>query len=97
MSARPLLSAALAAALVAGLAGLAEARGGRGSDMGDSYLGDAQKNPRFIQPGGDYAYGRNRISHPSEGYYDRIWAQQGYAYPGQYPYRGRVVVRPYGY
>ncbi|WP_375459565.1 hypothetical protein [uncultured Enterovirga sp.] len=98
MSTRLMVQATMAAAIATGLAFAtpAEARRGGGSDAGDSYLNDAQKNPRFIEPGGDYAYGRNRISHPSEGYYDRIEAERrGGYYP--YSYRGNVRVRPYGY
>ena len=79
-------SAVLLAGL--GLAGGASARSGGHSSSGDSYLNDAQKNPRFIEPGGDYLASRNRISHPREGYYDRIRAQRG-------RYYGDVRVRPY--
>ena len=80
----------VSAALLAGLAvsSAASARGGGHSSSGDSYLNDAQKNPRFIEPGGDYLASRNRISHPREGYYDRIRAQRG-------RYYGDVRVRPF--
>ncbi len=82
---------AVSAAALAGLAfaGPAAARGGS-SSSGDSYLNDAVRNPRFIEPGGDYLPSRYRESHPQAGYDDRQAieaARQGY--------RGRVNVRPY--
>lgn len=56
--------------------------GGRGSQMGDSWLNDAQKNPRFIEPGADNHPSRYRASHPREGWYDRQRASQyGYGRP----------------
>ena len=89
MSGRCFLTLATAAIAGFALAGPAAARGG-GSSYGDSYLNDAVRNPRFIEPGGDDLPSRYRQSHPRAGYDDRQAieaARQGY--------RGRVQVRPY--
>jgi hypothetical protein len=59
--------------------------GGSGSQMGDSWLNDQQKNPRFIEPGAQYDPSRYRASNPYEGWKDR-----------QRAYRGDARA-PYGY
>lgn len=76
------------------------APGGRGGGkMGDTYIDDAQKNPRFIEPYADQDPARYRIGSPREGFYDRQAARDGYYSQGSgyYPYgrRGRVYVQPY--
>ena len=91
MSARYIM---VATVLVASLvSGAALARGGHGSEDGDSYDNDAQRNPRFIEP---YAYldpSRGTLQHPREGYYlrQRLAAER----EGSGSYRGQVRVRPY--
>ena len=78
-------------------------RGGRssGGKMGDTFIDDAQKNPRFIEPYADHDPARYRIGAPREGYYDRQAARDGYYtqgsgyYPYPYRQRGRVYVQPY--
>lgn len=92
MSARVILafSAAASMAVLAG-ASPASARGGTSSN-GDAFINDAQRNPRFIEPGGDFLPSRYRASNPWEGYDDR---QAAAAY--RRGYRGQVFVRPYGY
>lgn len=77
-----------------GAAALNGGGGSGGSDYGDSYLNDAQKNPRFIQPYSDNDPARYRISNGQYGYDDRQRAARGYADEDYRP-RGRVVVRPY--
>ena len=95
-----MISRALTLCLAAGLAALsaapAQAFGGK-SDNGDSYLNDAQKNPRFIEP---YAWAdpaRYRASNPWAGYGDRAEAARGDVAPDTFrrDYRGRVTVQPY--
>lgn len=58
-------------------------RGGMGSRMGDSWLNDMQKNPRFIEPGADNDPSRYRASHPQEGWYDRQRAYEREARRGR--------------
>lgn len=76
----PVLQAALVASALLAFApeAVAFGFGGRGSQMGDSWLNDAQKNPRFIEPGADNDPARYRASHPREGWYDR---QRAYRAP----------------
>lgn len=97
MSVRSLALVVTALAATLAVTGPASAFRGGGSQEGDSYLNDAQKNPRFIEPGAQNDPSRYRQANPREGYYDR----QADAYYGQpyqpHPYRGRVTVRPYGY
>lgn len=69
-------------------------RGGSGSQDGDSYLNDAQKNPRFIEPYADRDPARYRAYNMREGWYDRQRAS-GYGYGARDYYRGDVRVRPY--
>ena len=95
-----------AGALAASFALTSEAsaqRGGQGGGkMGDTFIDDAQKNPRFIEPGADHDPARYRIGSPREGFYDRQAAREGYYtqgsgyYPYPYGQRGRVYVQPYG-
>ena len=54
--------------------------GNPGSQPGDSWLNDAQKNPRFIEPYADRDPSRYRASHPREGWYDRQRADGRYGY-----------------
>lgn len=84
-----MVATALAASLVSGVAA---ARGSH-SDAGDSYINDAQRNPRFIEPYADLDPSRGTLQHPREGYYlrQRIAAERD----GSEGYRGQVRVRPY--
>ena len=92
----------LAAATFASDAALAQRGGGGGGRAGDTYIDDAQKNPRFIEPGAENDPARYRIGAPYEGRLDRQMAARGYYDPGsgyepappEYG-RGRVYVRPY--
>ena len=74
--------------------------GGGGGRMGDTFIDDAVKNPRFIEPYADHDPARYRIGAPREGYNDRQAAARGYyiAGSGYYPAPpwGRVYVQPYG-
>jgi hypothetical protein len=105
-AARPILAIAAGALALATLMpdpALAQRGGGGGGGgrMGDTYIDDAQKNPRFIEPGASNDPARYRIGAPYEGYVDRQMATRGYYDPGSgyYPApaygRGRVYVRPY--
>ena len=73
--------------------------GGSGGRSGDTFVDDAQKNPRFIEPGAQNDPARYRIGAPYEGYVDRQMAARGYYDPGSGyappPRRGRVYVQPY--
>lgn len=75
--------------------------GGGGRDkMGDTYIDDIQKNPRFMEPGAQHDPARYRIGAPREGYIDREAASEGYYAPGSgyfpvAPRSGRVTVQPY--
>jgi hypothetical protein len=104
-AARPVLllaASALAAATFMSDAALAQRGGGGGGRMGDTFIDDAQKNPRFIEPGAQNDPARYRIGAPYEGYVDRQMAARGYYHPGsgyapvppEYR-RGRVYVNPY--
>ena len=103
-----MLARTAAAALIAGLGAITlmapsvYAIGGT-SDNGDAYLNDAQRNPRFIEPNGDFDPSRYRASNPQAGYGDRqrsaygrsAYDDDGYHAPRR-PY-GRVDVQPYRY
>lgn len=100
---RPLLLIAAGALAVATFASdAAFAQRGGGGRIGDTFIDDAQKNPRFIEPFADNNPARYRIGAPNEGYVDRQMAARGYYNPGSgyYPVpeygRGRVYVSPYG-
>jgi hypothetical protein len=82
MNAR-LVGSCLAAGLSIAAASDAQAfgRGGGSSQMGDSWLNDMQKNPRFIEPYADRDPARYRASHPREGWYDRQRAAYPYGPP----------------
>lgn len=96
----------LAAAATMSDAALAQRGGGSGGGrIGDTFIDDAQKNPRFIEPWAQNDPARYRIGAPNEGYVDRQAAARGYYHPGSGydPYysgpgygRGRVYVSPYG-
>ena len=93
--------ASLAAVAAVPTAAQAQRGGGNGGGrIGDTYIDDAQKNPRFIEPGAQNDPARYRIGAPYEGYVDRKAAAEGYYHPGSgyypvAPRRGRVVVEPY--
>lgn len=97
--------ALLAMTAAAGLAAIssttpASARGGsQGGGLGESYLNDEVKNPRYIEPGGWADPTRYRIGNPYAGYEDRQLAAQGIYNEGSGYYpphpRGRVFVQPY--
>ena len=95
-------SAALAAGVAAPTGASAQFGGSGGRDkMGDTFIDDAQKNPRFIEPGAENDPARYRIGAPREGRVDRQAAREGYyAYGSGYaprdPRYGRVTVEPYG-
>ena len=80
MTTRILAALAGLAALAAATSASAFGAGGLGSQSGDSWLNDAQKNPRFIEPYADRDPSRYRASHPREGWYDRQRADGRYGY-----------------
>lgn len=76
----PLLVAAGALAAATALPGAALARSdGGGGNFGDTFVNDAQKNPRFIEPYADQDPARYRVGAPREGYFDRkaAWGEYG--------------------
>lgn len=85
----------VAATLLAGIGATAPASARNGGSnggsngYGESYQGDLLKNPRLIEPGGEYSPTRYRAYYGREGYGDRLRAQRGYY--------GDIRVRPYGY
>jgi hypothetical protein len=97
-----LAAGALAVAAFTSDAALAQRGGGGGGGggrMGDTFIDDAQKNPRFIEPWAWNDPARYRIGAPYEGYTDRQMAARGYYTEGSGyspgPRRGRVYVQPY--
>ena len=98
-----LIGAAVAAFVFtsdASASGFGGGSGGGSGNFGDTYINDAQKNPRFIEPGAQNDPARYRIGAPYEGYTDRQAAREGYYDPGSgyfpvAPRRGRITVQPY--
>jgi hypothetical protein len=87
-----------AAALVFGLVGATDAMafrggGGGGSQDGDSYENDMQRNPRLIEPGGEQ--GRYLAYSGRQGWDARQQAAGRVPYGYRGP-QGRVDVAPYG-
>jgi hypothetical protein len=78
MTTRILAALAGIAALAAATSASAFGVGGLGSQSGDSWLNDAQKNPRFIEPYAQNDPARYRASNPREGWYDRQRASGRY-------------------
>ena len=97
LAASATLAAGLSSPVLAG--GFGGGSGGTDKN-GDTYLDDAQKNPRFIEPGAQNDPARYRIGAPREGRLDREAAREGYyTYGSGYypvaPRGGRVTVQPY--
>ncbi|NNM73994.1 hypothetical protein [Enterovirga aerilata] len=93
-----LLAAGMIGAAALGSGDALAQRGRGGDNFGDTYINDAQKNPRFIEPGAENDPARYRIGAPYEGWVDRQMAARGYYDPGSgyapAPRRGRVYVHP---